>query len=128
MLSCHVASGNSFNASLFLFRDYPKEVDCRKPNKKKEKQTKKNKRRSTRAGRVDECCTIGGGNGTRLLREEDFVEKIRINEVDLMIHETYQTLRYVTCTIPSLTHRHPTFGFVFLASLTGFHPSTDIKL
>lgn len=77
MLSCHVASGNSFNASLFLFRDYPKEVDCRKPNKKKEKQTKKNKRRSTRAGRVDECCTIGGGNETRLLREEDSVEKIK---------------------------------------------------
>lgn len=67
MLSSHVASGNSFNASLFLiqFRDYPKEVDCRKANKKKEKKEEeenlKKVKTSWRAGRVDERCTIGGG-------------------------------------------------------------------
>lgn len=127
MLSCHVASGNSFNASLFLFRDYPKEVDCRKP-KQKERKTNEEKQKKVNTSWTSR--RVLGGNGTRLLREEDIVEKIKINEVDLMIHDTYQTLRYVTCTctIPSLTHRHPTFGFVFLASLTGFHPSTDIKL
>lgn len=37
VLSCYVASGNSFNASLFLSRDYPKVVDCRRQSKKKRK-------------------------------------------------------------------------------------------
>lgn len=35
VLSCYVVSGNSFNASLFLFRDYPKVVNCRRRTKKK---------------------------------------------------------------------------------------------
>lgn len=71
VLSCYVVSGNSFNASLFLFRDYPKVVNCRRPTKKKEKKKKtkkeKKKRRSTRAGRVNECFTIGGRIGTRVV-------------------------------------------------------------
>lgn len=38
VLSCYVVSGNSFNASLFLFRDYPKVVNCRRPTKKERKE------------------------------------------------------------------------------------------
>ena len=41
----YVASGNSFNASLFLFRDYPKEVDRRRPTKRKGGRKKKKKGR-----------------------------------------------------------------------------------
>lgn len=104
MLSSHVASGNSFNASLFLiqFRDYPKEVDCRKANKKKEKKEEEEKLKkvdtSWRAGRVDERCTIGGGNETKILLriEKDFKEQKNwgwLSNVTAMT--TYQPLRYV---------------------------------
>ena len=69
VLSSHVASGNSFNASLFLiqFRDYPKEVDCRKPNKKKEKKEEEEKLKKVNTSWRDERCTIGGGNETKIL-------------------------------------------------------------
>lgn len=104
VLSSHVASGNSFNASLFLiqFRDYPKEVDCRKANKKKEKKEEEEKLKkvntSWRAGRVDERCTIGGGNETKILLriEKDFNEQKNwgwLSNVTAM--STYQPLRYV---------------------------------
>lgn len=75
VLSTHVASGNSFNASLFLiqFRDYPNEVDCRKPSKKKEKKEEEEKLKevntSWRAGRVDESTSAAPPAGE--MRERD---------------------------------------------------------
>ena len=122
MLSYYVVSGNSFNASLFLFRDYPKVVNCRRPTKKKEKKKEKKKkkkkkkekkkRRPTRAGRVNECFTIGGRIGTRV-SDDKINKKSRLTD-KVYGQYTYQNVTactiLVNCTIPSLTHTHPTFG------------------
>lgn len=98
--------------------------------KEKKKWKKKKKRGSTRAGRVEERCTIGGRNKTRLC--DDKINKKSRLSVKFYGQYTYENVTactiLVNCTIPSLTHRHPTFGFAFLASLTVFHLSTDIKL
>lgn len=57
----------------------------------KVKKKKKKERRSTRAGRVEKCCTIGGRNET----DDKINKKIEVDRQSL--RPIYKPKRYNTC-------------------------------
>lgn len=106
-------------------------VDCRRPTTKEKKW--RIRKRKEGQHELDEWTNASPSAGE--MRQECLINKINKKSrltVKFYGQYTYQNVTactiLVNCTIPSLTRRHPTFGFAFLASLTVFHPSTDIKL